>query len=140
MPSSSLAPPAMPRPIPVRPAGGALTFTGHALLATEVLDAVAAHGARLVCIAALPPGRGAKARLLCRRLRARFPALKILVGRWGFTGPADALTVLAHAGADGVSTTLGQALEQITAYVPVLGATPPPAQSHPVPATVRAAS
>ena len=37
----------------------------------------------MICIAAVPPGGLAQTRYLCKRLRARFPNLKIAVGRWG---------------------------------------------------------
>ena len=38
-----------------------------------------------VCLAATPPGGLAHTRYLCKRLRARFPDLKILVCRWDHT-------------------------------------------------------
>ena len=118
----------------LRPERGDLALAGHALLASEVLDAVAADGARVLCIAALPPGGSAHARLLCRRLRERFPELKILVGRWGLAGapaPRDALTA---AGADAVAATLAQSVEQIAAFVPLLARRPAASPAAPAPA------
>jgi hypothetical protein len=56
----------------------------------------------------LSPGALAPARYLCKRLRARHPEVKILVGRWG-AHPGDgqeSWDVLLSAGADHVSATL----------------------------------
>ena len=98
-----------------------LTVASDALLASEVLALVEAQGARIVCIGALPPGGGAHARLLCRRLRTRFPDLKIFVGRWGLAGGAmEAGGALVAAGADAVATTLAESRGQIASLVPIV--------------------
>ena len=98
-----------------------LAVASHALLASEVLELVEEQGARIVCIAALPPGGAAHARLLCRRLRTRFPDLKILVGRWGLARRRpEAGGALLAAGADAVATTLAESREQIAALVPIV--------------------
>lgn len=52
-------------------------------LTAELLDQVEDRRPAAVCIAATPPGGLAHTRYLCKRLRARFPELKVLVGRWG---------------------------------------------------------
>jgi hypothetical protein len=65
----------------------------------------------MICIAALPPGGLAQTRYLCKRLRARFPNLKIAVGRWG-TGSEDSNSILL-AGADKVGTTMIETREQM---------------------------
>jgi hypothetical protein len=69
----------------------------------------------LVCIAAVQPGGLTHARYLCKRLRAQFPDLKIIVGLWGFRGELDATTrdTLLSAGADQVGTSLLQSRDQI---------------------------
>jgi hypothetical protein len=104
-----------------------LEVAGNALLAAEVVALVEAKQAQIVCIAALPPGGGAHARLLCRRLRARFPALKILVGRWGLArGVEEAKRGLGTAGADLVATTLTESRAQLASFVPILSAAPAP--------------
>jgi hypothetical protein len=54
-----------------------------ATLTGELLDRVAEHRPGAVVIATTPPGGLAHTRYLCKRLRSRFPDLKILVGRWG---------------------------------------------------------
>jgi hypothetical protein len=77
-------------------------------LTAELLDLVAERRPAAVCIAAIPPGGLAHTRYLCKRLRARFPDLKILVGRWGARdittdGPAR------QDGADRTAATLKEA-------------------------------
>ncbi|HZT82092.1 MAG TPA: AI-2E family transporter, partial [Gemmataceae bacterium] len=52
-------------------------------LAAELLERVGRDHPAAVCIAALPPGGLTHTRYLCKRLRAHFPGLKVLVGRWG---------------------------------------------------------
>jgi hypothetical protein len=83
-------------------------------LASEIIDAAAERNPGLVCIAALAPGGLAQARYLCKRLRARFPDLKIIVGRWGLRGETeDAHESLLAGGADRVATSLLQARDEI---------------------------
>jgi hypothetical protein len=65
----------------------------------------------MICIAAVSPGGLAQTRYLCKRLRARFPNLKIAVGRWG-TGSEDSNSILL-AGADKVGTTMIETREQM---------------------------
>jgi len=83
-------------------------------LASEVIDAAAEKNPGLVCIAALAPGGIAQTRYLCKRLRSRFPDLKIIVGRWGRMGESeDAQRSLLSGGADRVATSLLQARDEI---------------------------
>ena len=85
----------------------ALTAAGFSL--------VEQHRAELVCIAALPPGGTARIRYLCKRLRARSPACKIVVGRWGFRGDRDEHRApLLAAGADQVGMTLQESRNHVT--------------------------
>ena len=92
--------------------------SAHALSA-EIVSLAAEKNPAVLFIAALPPNGLAQTRHLCKRLRARFPAAKILVGRWGETSldVSDREGLLA-AGADAVGTTLresrGQLLEQLS--------------------------
>ena len=69
----------------------------------------------LICVAALPPGAMAPVRYLCKRLRARFPDCRIVVGRWG---PEEAIDKprmrLLELGADEVGTTLLETRNQIS--------------------------
>ena len=76
-------------------------------LASEVVILAADKKPQLVCISALPPGGLAQTRYLCKRLRARFPDVKLMVGRWGEApDAADNRSRLLAAGADEVGTSL----------------------------------
>jgi predicted PurR-regulated permease PerM len=81
-------------------------------LASEVIDQIAEKGPSLVCISSLPPGGLAQTRYLCKRLRNRFPDLKIIVGRWGTRSENNWSSLLA-AGADKVGTTLVETRDQV---------------------------
>jgi hypothetical protein len=82
------------------PAHYEVDLTRTPLLTSEVVSLVVETGPALICIGAVPPGGLAQARYLCKRLRARFPDLKIVVGRWGFREDTD--ETLAHLRSDGV--------------------------------------
>lgn len=82
-----------------------------AMLTAEVVARIGEKGPAMICIAALPPGGLVQARYLCKRLRARFPHLKIVVGRWG-VGSEDSNSILI-AGADRVGTTMIETREQM---------------------------
>jgi predicted PurR-regulated permease PerM len=82
-----------------------------AMLTAEVVARIGEKSPAMICIAAVPPGGLAQTRYLCKRLRARFPNLKIAVGRWG-TGTEDSNSILL-AGADKVGTTMIETREQM---------------------------
>jgi predicted PurR-regulated permease PerM len=67
------------------PARWSLALIAPETLTVELLDLVEERQPALICIAAIPPGGLAHTRYLCKRLRTRFPDLRILVGRWGLT-------------------------------------------------------
>lgn len=96
------------------------------LLSLEMLSAelVALAGEKepaVVCIGALPPGGLAHTRYLCKRLRARLPETRIVVGRWGLKGNVEQnLEQLREAGADQVETTLLQTRTHLQEWLPVL--------------------
>jgi predicted PurR-regulated permease PerM len=127
----------------LEPARWDLEVIAPATLTSELLDEVADRGPALVCIAATPPGGLAHTRYLCKRLRSRFPDLKIIVGRWGVReigqppnsipgGAADRtgepqgngidpmVATLQEAGADLVATTLLETRQQLISLLPVL--------------------
>ena len=80
--------------------------TSPQLLAAEVLDLVAQREPDVICIGA-SGGSAGHARYLCKRLRARWPNLPILVGRWGIReGVDDLRRELDIGGATHVDTTL----------------------------------
>jgi len=87
-------------------------------LSSEVLAAIEKESPALVIIAALPPGGLAPARYLCKRLRARFPDLPILVGRWGLTENQDQVRQrLLASGATDVAFTLDASRAQVIPIV-----------------------
>ena len=87
--------------------------SAHAL-SGEVASLAAEKKPSVVLIAALPPEGLAQARHLCKRLRARQPDIKILVGRWGGAdAKANDRESLIAAGADDVGLTLAQSRDQL---------------------------
>jgi hypothetical protein len=81
-------------------------------LASEVIDHIAEKAPALVCISSLPPGGLAQTRYLCKRLRGRFPHLRIIVGRWGSQNENSGDSLLA-AGADKIGTTMIETRDQV---------------------------
>ena len=85
------------------------------------LRRLAEQAPALVCIGALPPGGLAHTRYLCKKLRARFPEVKIVVGRWGLTdGVETNREQLQDAGADLIATTLLETRSQLRSLLPIL--------------------
>ncbi len=89
----------------------------NAALTSEVVALVGETNPALMIIASVSLGGLAQTRYLCKRLRARFPGLKIAVGYWGM-GSEDSNNILL-AGADRVGTTLIETREQIMQLCPV---------------------
>jgi predicted PurR-regulated permease PerM len=83
------------------------------LLTAEVAEVVERSGTRAVCLAVLPPAGLSRTRYLCKRLRARWPDLRILVGRWTAETGEENREVLLAAGADAVHTTLLETRDEI---------------------------
>jgi predicted PurR-regulated permease PerM len=100
-------------------------------LTSEVVSLVGEKSPALICIATLPPGGLTQTRYLCKRLRARFPDLKIVVGRWG-TGSEDSNKILLAAGADKVGTTMIETRAQIVQLIQIS----PHSEAHSDPAVV----
>lgn len=85
-----------------------------ALLTGELIEQVSEHKPDIICISALPPSTVTHAAYLCKRLRSRFPEVKILVGLWKAKGDIERAKARLHAAqADQVVTTLSEAIEQI---------------------------
>jgi predicted PurR-regulated permease PerM len=92
-----------------------------AALAAELLERTASLRPAAVCVAALPPGGLAHTRYLCKRLRQRFPDVKIAVGLWGADSAlAQAREVLSGAGANHVGGKMVETLGQLAEWLPVL--------------------
>ena len=91
-----------------------VTVISADVLAAEMVSLVEQKQPRLICIGAIAPGGLAHARYLCKRLRARCPQVKILVGRWELSGSLEHnRTTLTAAGADRVAGTLVEARHQL---------------------------
>ena len=91
----------------------------HEKLASEVLEEIAAHCDKAVLISAVPPSAAANASYLCKRLRQRFPQLKIVVALWHAEGNFERVAArLRQAGADEVVTRMPEAMERIRLIAP----------------------
>lgn len=88
------------------------------MLASEMVSLVERKQPGIICIGAVAPGGLAHARYLCKRIRARCPEVKILVGRWGFSGnPETTRATLTSAGADRIAITLAEARDHLTQLI-----------------------
>lgn len=81
-------------------------------LAEAILAEVSQGDYGIVCVSSISPFAVGEARSLCRRLHARFPSLRIVIGFWSFVSDT-ARQRLGPACAGSVSTTLPDALAQI---------------------------
>jgi predicted PurR-regulated permease PerM len=91
------------------------------MLSAELVALAGDKEPAVVCIGALPPGGLAHTRYLCKRLRARLPEARIVVGRWGLKGNVEEnQELLREAGADQVETTLLETRTHLHAWLPVL--------------------
>jgi predicted PurR-regulated permease PerM len=80
------------------------------MLSSDLIAAVRERATRVLCLADLPPSPSSKARYLIKKLRAAFPDLTILVGRWApETLADDNPRLLSDAGATYVTTRLLEA-------------------------------
>ncbi len=114
-----------------------IELTSPQLLASEVIARAEKTRPDVVCLGALPAsGLAAHTRYLCKRLRARCPDLRIVVGRWGLRGPTGPVRrELEAAAASFVGGTLVETREHLqTVYgleppSPARGARIPPESS-----------
>jgi predicted PurR-regulated permease PerM len=91
------------------------------MLSSELVALAGNKQPAVVCIGALPPGGLARTRYLCKRLRARLPNAKIVVGRWGLKSNVEQnQEQLLEAGADQVETTLLETRTHLSTWLPVL--------------------
>lgn len=85
-------------------------------LASEMMDRIEKENATVALVSALPPYAVTHARYLCKRLRARFPTLRIVVGMWNAPGElVKATQRITAAGGNDVVTTTEQALGKVGA-------------------------
>jgi predicted PurR-regulated permease PerM len=110
----------------LRPAGYDVQVSMTRALPSEIEARVERERPTAVFVAVVPPGGLAQARYLCRRLRRKFPELRVVVGYWGRTREFDKLLVrLRAAGASYVATSLVQAAAQVKAIAEAPAAAPP---------------
>lgn len=80
----------------------------------DMLKQVALQEAQIVCVSALPPFAVGHARSLCKRLHARYPDLKVVVGLWNYElGIAKAQERFESVHTDFVATSLVDVVKQI---------------------------
>jgi predicted PurR-regulated permease PerM len=60
-------------------------------LASEMVESIATLKADLVIVSSTPPGAVAHAQYLCKKIRARFPEIRLLVGIWNADGNLERL-------------------------------------------------
>jgi hypothetical protein len=65
------------------PKNCSVDILSSAALAAEVIARVREHNPDLLCIAAVAPDGWVQVRYLSKRLRASFPDLRLVIGRWG---------------------------------------------------------
>jgi hypothetical protein len=93
---------------------GRLEIVSPRLLTSELVELIRASSCRAVCLADLPPSSPSKSRYLTKRLRAAFPDLRIVVGRWAPPKLADEdCSILVEAGATHVDATLAASREHL---------------------------
>ena len=93
------------------------------VLSSELLVHIEKHRPAVVCVASLPPGGLAHTRYLVKRLQARSPATKIIIGRWGLKGNLEHnRQSLQQAGADAVGVSLQETRDQLASWLPVFSA------------------
>ncbi len=90
------------------------------VLAAELLARIDSTDPALVVIVSLPPGGVAHTRYLVTRIKARFPELKLVIGRWG-SGEAFPAETQAG-GADWVDATLADTRKRLTEWHSVFAA------------------
>ena len=99
-------------------------FSADKLIGERIAD-VEQRAPAAVCVVTLPPGDIGAARGVCKRLRARFPDLPILVGRFGeSTSHERQQNALVEAGASRVTDRLGGLAEELVAIVTTVASLP----------------
>ncbi len=79
-----------------------------------MLDQVQELPAGIVCVSALPPFAQTQARSLCKRLRQRYPHLKIFLGLWDFPG---GVAKIQERGSFNSADVIGSSLSQIVSLM-----------------------
>jgi GAF domain-containing protein len=89
-------------------------------LLNECLDEMEANHVAIVCISCVPPSGLRHARYLAKRLRARFPQMKVLLGVWSSKDEVDQVKQrMLPVQVDAVVFQMREALEQVAALTTV---------------------
>jgi predicted PurR-regulated permease PerM len=91
---------------------GAQVFSAKTL-ATETLEQVGEGACKTICISAVPPQAASHASYLARRMKKRFPKLRIVVALWTNESTDKVKPRLLDAGIDEVATRLPEVLAQL---------------------------
>jgi predicted PurR-regulated permease PerM len=90
------------------------------LLSSELLSWVGKKRPEVVCIGSMAPGGLAHTRYLCKRIRKRYPRLKIVVSRWGLDRNQEKnQQAILEAGANHVSMTLLETRDHLHGWQPI---------------------
>lgn len=103
------------------------TVLSCAGLLGECIQQVDHHKPRVVCVAAVPPFGYVHARYLCRRLRARFPELKVVAAILTEGDVNEIKRRQPPVAADEIGSSLTQALAAILSLLPTTEPSPQPA-------------
>jgi len=124
------------------PARWAIELASPQLLASEVIALVEKTRPAIVCLGALPAsGLASHTRYLCKRLRARCPDVRIVVGRWGLREPVEPVRrQLEAAGANYIGVTLVETLQHLQTIHGLEEPSPEPPQARIVVAPAAEAS
>src|SRR5262249_25259720 len=82
-------------------------------LVSEVIELVEEREPNAVLIVTLPAGGLSHTRHLCKRLKTRGSAPRIVVGRWGAGAAFDNRDEWLNCGADQVATTMTETIQQL---------------------------
>jgi hypothetical protein len=91
---------------------GAQVFSAKTL-ANGTLEQVGEGACKTICISAVPPQAASHASYLARRLKKRFPKLRIVVALWTNESTDKVKPRLLDAGIDEVATRLPEVLAQL---------------------------
>ncbi|MDB5308348.1 MAG: tqsA 2 [Gemmataceae bacterium] len=99
-----------------------IEVTADEILASELLIRIGEVRPVAVVIGSLPPGGVAHTRYLVARVRARFPDLKVIIGRWGKSEDFPDDPAQPGVGADWVDTTLADTRKRLNEWYAVFTA------------------
>jgi predicted PurR-regulated permease PerM len=106
----------------VEPKLADISLMSFKLLFSEILQKIEKETPSAVCIGSLPPDSFLHARLMSKRLRMKYPDLKIIVGRWGLKEgiPENDPETLELTGANYFNATLLKCRDQLKDIIQAL--------------------